>query len=332
MTTVTSPIDLLAAVPFLIGYQPSDAIVLMGLCDGSISMAVRIDFPTDISIGDAEALAGRFASDSEAILMVSYIPDDHESADEVIRKLTDALTTRGLSLRESIIIVAGRWRSLVCGDELCCPVEGSPLPEFRESRIAVEEVAQGKVLPFPDQMSMAESLAALPTDPQLMELIKQVSLIDYESDPTNDQRAGAEAILDFLTDFESAGICTDQALLATVLVRLQDLQVRDFALGSMRPDESERDFAAWRWLLRRAPVGFVAAPATIFAIACYERGDGAMANLALERARTDQADYALAGLLAKVFRSGQPPTLFKELRSELHPKVCAALFSGSMNL
>ena len=31
MTTLTSPIDLLAAVPFLIGYAPKDSLVLVGL-------------------------------------------------------------------------------------------------------------------------------------------------------------------------------------------------------------------------------------------------------------------------------------------------------------
>jgi hypothetical protein len=48
MTTLTSPHDLLAAVPFLIGYHPTDSIVLISLLDESIGMAMRIDFPQEI--------------------------------------------------------------------------------------------------------------------------------------------------------------------------------------------------------------------------------------------------------------------------------------------
>jgi hypothetical protein len=122
----------------------------------------------------------------------------------------------------------------------------------------------------------------------------------------------------------------NKELVAFLLVRLKDLQVRDFALGSMRFEDSELFFSAWRWLMRIAPKGYVAPPAVLFSVACYERGDGALANLALQRAREDEPRYSMIDLLSRVFRSGQPPTLFSELRAELHPRVCAALFSGSM--
>ena len=73
MTTVTSPSDLLATVPFLIGYQPSDAIVLIALTDESISMAMRIDFPDSLTASEASGLATRIASENaDAVLMVSY--------------------------------------------------------------------------------------------------------------------------------------------------------------------------------------------------------------------------------------------------------------------
>jgi hypothetical protein len=95
--------------------------------------------------------------------------------------------------------------------------------------------------------------------------------------------------------------------------------------------ENDLYFDAWKWLLKKAPQGFIAAPATLFAVASYERGDGAMANLALEKAASDQPNYSMVNLLRQLFRSGKPPTIFAELRAELHPKVCAALFSGSIS-
>lgn len=328
MTTVTTPSDLLAAVPFLIGYQPSDSIVLMSLKDESITMAIRIDFPDSISKREASALVEKFRG-SDGALLVSYIPDDCLDAESVIRPLIEALDLASVPLRESIIIVGNRWRSLICGDSDCCPIEGSPLPDLSHSRIAVEEIAQGKLMPFKNLIEMANSLDP-EIDEVILEMMGRIEPIDYENDPVPAQRDGANAILDFLHDFEVDRICRDKRLVAKVLVRLKDLQVRDFALGSMN-SENDLYFDAWKWLLKKAPQGFIAAPATLFAVASYERGDGAMANLALEKAESDQPNYSMVNLLRQLFRSGKPPTIFAELRAELHPKVCAALFSGSIS-
>lgn len=331
MTTVTSPTDLLAAVPFLIGYEPSDAIVLMALVDDSITMAMRIDFPNRITSDEVRSLTAKISKEqAEAVLMVSYIPEDFADADQVIKSITQELEEADIPLRESIIVLAGRWRSLVCIDEKCCPIEGSPLPILSESRVAVEEIAKGKPLPFQDLKSMSDSLEPLLEDEVLLEMMSRIAPIDYESDPVSEQRSGAEAVVDFLHDFSIEGICKDRRLVAKLLVRLKDLQVRDYALGSVSEEDSDLHYSAWRWLMRRAPIGYVAAPAVIFAAICYERGDGALANLALERAERDEPDYPMARLLSQVFRSGQPPTLFRDLRAELHPQVCAALFSGNM--
>ncbi len=172
MTTVTTPSDLLAAVPFLIGYQPSDSIVLISLKDESITMAIRIDFPDSISEREASALIEKFRG-SDGALLVSYIPDKCLDAERVIRPLIEALDLASIPLRESIIIVGNRWRSLICGDSDCCPIEGSPLPDLSDSRIAVEEIAQGKLMPFKNLIEMANSLDPV-IDPIITEMMGRI--------------------------------------------------------------------------------------------------------------------------------------------------------------
>ncbi len=44
MTTLTSPHDLLAAVPFLVGYHPTNSLVVIALNGETIGMAMRIDY------------------------------------------------------------------------------------------------------------------------------------------------------------------------------------------------------------------------------------------------------------------------------------------------
>ena len=328
MTTVTSPSELLSAVPFLIGYQPSDSIVLISLQDESITMAIRVDFPESISPLEASALAGKLRG-GDGALLVSYIPDDCDDVEGVIRPITEAIEEFGIPIKESIIVVGQRWRSLICGDPSCCPVEGSPIPEIADSRVAAEEIARGTPMPFKDISAMVESLKP-DLDSVVTEMLQRIPAIDYSKDPVPYQREGASAVIDFLNDFKIDRICRNKRLVALLLVRLNDLQVRDFALGCMNA-ESDHFFDAWRWLLRKAPQGFVAAPATLLSVAAYERGDGAMANIALEKAEQDQPRYSLVTLLRQLFGSGKPPSIFNELRAELHPKVCSAIFSGSIS-
>ena len=331
MTTLTSPIDLLNAIPFLIGYQPKDSIVLISLREEAIDLAMRIDFPQNIDFDQIQTLVGHLTRNgAEAAIIVSYIPDSTPDADLVLKCLAEAIEESAIPVTESLVIVGERWRSTLCVDESCCPPEGSALPLLTDSRIAAEQVALGRPIPFPSQEALVESLTPLKEEAKVAEIISTIEPFDYSFDPSPRQRKGAQTVLDFLYDFEADGTCRDLSLVAEVLVSLQDLQVRDFALGTISDEKSDLYFAAWRWLMRIAPATYIAPPATIFAVLCYERGDGAMANRALDRAVSDNPNYALTSLLREVFTEGMSPSIFKTMRRELHPKVCEAIFSGTM--
>jgi hypothetical protein len=58
----------------------------------------------------------------------------------------------------------------------------------------------------------------------------------------------------------------------------------------------------------------------------YERGEGALAHKALDRAFADDDQYSLALLLRRVFTAGWPPESFTAMRAQLHPKVVAGIF------
>ena len=89
MTTLASPIDLLSAVPFMIGYQPTDSLVLIGLRQESVELAMRIDFPTSVDIEQNMTLVDHLRrNEIEETLLVSYIPDSVSDADVVIKALS----------------------------------------------------------------------------------------------------------------------------------------------------------------------------------------------------------------------------------------------------
>ncbi|CAB4706606.1 MAG: DUF4192 family protein [Actinobacteria bacterium] len=165
-------------------------------------------------------------------------------------------------------------------------------------------------------------------DFELSELIGLVSEIDYEGNEfTVMQRAGALAFNDLLANFTKDGSCKDKSLVALVLVRLNDLQVRDYAMGITDSENIEHLFNMWRWLLQIAPVGHLAPIASLYSAVSYEKGDTALALAALDQALCDDPKYPLALLLRRVYLAGWPAESFATMRMELHPKVCAALFS-----
>ncbi|MFM7860407.1 MAG: DUF4192 family protein, partial [Candidatus Nanopelagicaceae bacterium] len=57
MTTVKTPHDLLAAVPFLIGYHPTNSLVLISVKQDALEMAMRIDHPVNPPDGTYQLLA-----------------------------------------------------------------------------------------------------------------------------------------------------------------------------------------------------------------------------------------------------------------------------------
>jgi hypothetical protein len=334
MTTLTTPHDLLAAIPFLIGYHPIDSLVLVSIKDESVGMAMRIDYPVreDEYFFD-EMVAHCSAEGADGALIVAYQPLDQSDGDRVLAQVTAALSRAGIAIYESILIAQGYFRSLLCHDITCCPVEGRPVPPLHSSRIAAESVVAGHPMPFATFATFAElndSVRAnlLADEAPWLDRVKK-SFVDPHCSGLNEyQRDGATAVIDLANDFLVNGISSDQDLIAHVIGRLSDIQVRDFALGSHDSESIDAYRTMWLHLLRSAPTGFIAPVATLAAAVAYESGDGALARAALARAFDDTPTYSLATLLQRVFSAGWPPQSFVGMRSELHPKVTAAIFGS----
>ena len=327
-TQLTTPHDLLAAVPFMVGYHPKDSLVAMALREEKVVMAMRVDFPTDDLMATTSTTIATHLLREEATeaIIVGYLPAGVGAIDP-LATVREVITAQGVRVKECIEVHGDRFRSTLCADIECCPPEGSPIPALSDSRVTAEQVAAGNPLPYLDLDEMKRSIAALPSDKEFTKAIRKVAEIDYElEDATPFQREGANAINELALDFSESGFSQNKALIALVLVRLLDLQIRDYAMGLATESTGERLWDMWRWLLRIAPRGYVAPVAVIFASMSYERGDGALAQRALDRAFEDSPKYQMAKLLRRTFAAGWPPSAFTQMRADLHPKICAAIF------
>ena len=290
---------------------------------------MRVDYPSDLPESAYDLLASHLQRDgSTGALLVAYIPSGRSDGEVVLKDLADAMDRIAVNVDESLLIQNGRFRSTLCSDSQCCPADGREVPAIDSSRIAIEHVFAGRAMPFANIEALTESISPLVVseDEKWISRITKFAISEKANNLTKLQRDGATAVIDLAGEFALGRGTDDLELVARVIGRLSDIQVRDFALGSHTDEDLDSYFLMWRQLMRMAPVGYVAPIASLFAALAYESGDGALAHRGLDRALADSNGYSLALLLRRVFTAGWPPESFAAMRRELHPKVCVGIF------
>jgi hypothetical protein len=138
------------------------------------------------------------------------------------------------------------------------------------------------------------------------------------------QRVGARMVEHLFDSFNEQWL-PDAETTANILYYLTDIQVRDYALGLIDKDKSERMLPALKYLLDAAPTDtiYINAPASLLSLMYYEMRNPSDSLTVLSNA---SEDYSLAILLRRVYASGWDPSSFARMREELHPKVTANIF------
>ena len=121
---VRRPDELLAIIPYLVGFHPDESIVAVFIKSGRVLLTARMDLPPE-SAGDELAeeidwLARKHAA--QALALVAYSADSLP-AHRLLTRLMDRLSEHKLT--DVLYVGHGRWWSLSCGDE-CCPLTGTP--------------------------------------------------------------------------------------------------------------------------------------------------------------------------------------------------------------
>jgi hypothetical protein len=137
---------------------------------------------------------------------------------------------------------------------------------------------------------------------------------------------GLAASGDMMTTYRAGGRYTTDFQLARMTVALRDLRVRDDAWARMDPAYTDAHLRLWIDVTRRAQPGYVAAPAALLAFVAWQSGDGALANVALDRALADDPRYSMALLLRQVITAGAPPSL---ARLPMTPEEVAASYDDA---
>jgi hypothetical protein len=340
LVTLADPADIAAALPHLIGFHPHESIVLVALggpTGNRVGLTVRADLPARSgSATVVPALVRSVATDDPAgvvVAVVSEAPDERESLPDVgdgfaglphrdvVHDAVVALAGLDIPVRDALLVRGGRWWSYDCPEPCCAPGAGAPLPGG-VSPLAAASAAAGQVLAA-DRAALEARIA--PLDGPARAAMEEATwrLVDRRAraaraEPDAEARRSWDAVVSAvqrcrptratrLPDREVAG----------VLWALADVRVRDRALTLALGDDAAAAELLWTECTRRAPAPLDAAPATLLAVSAWLRGDGAMANVALERALASRPTYTLAKLLADGLAACLPPAELRAMLAEV---------------
>lgn len=320
--TVRSTADLITAVPYLLGFHPSESVVMVAMRDTRIIFVARGDLPPGAH-GDAPGVA-RFladvvgAQDAQTATIIGYGPAERVTPviDEIRAAFDPAAAGRALPrLLDALRVTDGRYWSYFCDNPRCCPIDGTPF-DPTTSQFAAEATVAGQVAlpdraalvrqvepvtgPARDSMRRATALA----EERLADLLDDAPPADLLGGRTL-RRAGAAAVTAALARHREGGVLTDDEV-GWLTLLLTHLPVRDDAWE--RTDGTEWHLTLWTDVLRRAEPDLVPAPACLLSFTAWRAGQGALAAVALERALVAQPDYSMAHLLGDLLARGVPPS------------------------
>jgi Domain of unknown function (DUF4192) len=319
---VSSVVGFLAVVPHLLGFHPSRSMVVVGLNAqrGRIMLGFRYDLPDPPDAARSREIAQHAAKVLKARRIKTAIAAGYgpgTMVTPVAESLRAALLDAGITLRDVLRVQDGRYWSYACQDPGCCPPDGIPFDG--PGHPAAEALAAAGMTARPDRAALAASLAP-PTGPAA-ESVSQATeralrrAAEFIAAPAGEAdglrrfvEAGREAVRAAIGIYRRGGQITDRDQLAWLAVTLADLRVRDDAWARMEPKFRAAHQRLWTDVVRHAREPYVPAPASLLAFVAWQSGEGALANIAIERALAADPDYSMAHLIGQATDAGLPPS------------------------
>jgi hypothetical protein len=334
-----SPDSLLAIIPGLLGFHPNDSMIVVGANSrGRIEVAFRYDLPEPPDINAAAKVATHAAAiltrqQLTTAVVAGYGPGPMVTpvADALVRELRRA----DITLHDVLRVEEGRYWSYACHNPRCCPPEGVPF-DPRTHVDAVTMTAAG-IKALRDRAALAATIAPLGglAAESMSKAIHRAERLDADLVRKRATSAhsgavrqrtdeGLHAVSEAIGTYRRGGRVTDDDQIARLAVALTSLWVRDDAWARMEPGHVQDHLRLWTDIVRHVPARYVPAPASLLAFTAWQSGNGALANIAAERALAADPEYSMAVLLLEAISAGVPPSA---ARLPMTPEEVAASYA-----
>src|SRR4051794_23493238 len=148
---VRSAAELLAVTPYVLGFHPSDSLVVIGLDGEHVTLGVRYDLSPPITADSAAYIAELVGHQAvQRVALIGYGPPVQVT--QAILRVDRALQACGVRVEDALRVTGGRWWSYHCDSPHCCPPEGRSCPPPGNAK-AAEAVYRGRVA-LPDRQTL----------------------------------------------------------------------------------------------------------------------------------------------------------------------------------
>ena len=308
MTTVLTariPEDLLAAVPVVLGFRPSESVVMLTF-GGRHCFGARVDLPP------RSAPAGLLRELSDVLLApavehgvdrVAFVlySDDPALAARIGRRLVRVFLRADIAVIDVLRAHGGRFTYVPCRDDR----RERPMRPYDDHchPFAAQAVFEGRVT----HASRDHLRADLAADPDLRHATRRALLALPLPEPEEHT-----SVLGLLQECVCRTRVPDDHEAARMLRLVTRVEVRDAALFAVTDDTALDHLAVWSSLLRRAPDAQVPDTAAVTAFCAWRAGHGALAWCALDRCFEVDAGHSLGLALAECLVRAVPPRAWSE--------------------
>jgi len=309
---VSSPAELIAAVPYLIGFHPAESVAVVAFRGSKIVFAARYDLPVAevpaaVARQDAASVAAVVAGQGVTSAAVLGYGEQARVGPPVWR-VAAALERAGVTVLDQLRVAHGHYWSFLCHAPDCCPVAGLPcLPA--DSAIAAAATFAGAVA-LPDRAALVAQIAPAPgTGQPAANARAQARLAEFNGlheagFRRRVRRAGRAAVRTAERRYRSGKRLTDDEV-AWLGLLLVHIPVRDYAWE--RTGEEQWRVELWTDVLRRVEAACVPGPACLLAFAAWRAGHGALARAAIDRAEEQDPGYEMATIVGELLQLGVHP-------------------------
>lgn len=331
-----NPSDLLAIVPYLLGFHPEESLVVLTVGAAETPVHARQDLPADpeeVPLLVEDLLAVTLRAGADAVAVLAYT-DDEALADTVTGPLIGSLERAGVRVPVGVRADGTRWHCLGAGPGGCagrcpgdCPPGGTPYDLARHP-LTLEAMVDGRLV-HASRDALRDSLvgadrAELDRVAAAMGVAGQRLLDACRVDGGRRDPAAARPHLvqegrwvqRRIDRFVRDGNRLDSPDVGRLVVAVACVEVRDVAWATIDRVGARRHVDLWTDVVRRCPRDAVAAPAGLLAFAAWLAGDGALAWCAVDRCQEAEPGYGLAGLVTQALAGAVPPTAWTPIGPE----------------
>jgi hypothetical protein len=317
--TARGPVDLIAAVPYVIGFHPDDSVVLLTFGPGEAFHA-RVDLPTDEGAQHAVVemlvdVVTRHGVDRVALLLYT---DDPWVAATFHDAAVPGFLRRGVDVIDVVRVGADRFHD---ADD---PDDPGTAYDLTTHAFTAEQVVAGTVVErsredlaagldcVDDEDARAVADAAVRFDQRFEGLPAFVSVDRVWRDVSDEARWVQRTIRRHVRrrtflPVEDAG---------RMLVLMAGVPLRDVAWAEMSRADAVHHVDLWRDLVRRCPADLLPGPSCLLAFAAWLSGQGALAWCALDRGVAVDPDYTMAACVAQLLEGAVPPSVWTPIAEE----------------